>query len=63
MVLNAILTPETNQELQKRMIRWGKEFNELMQRDAEVPMSDRKGTTMVLALRQWQYSLLQNFSR
>lgn len=63
LVLNAILTRETNAELQKRMNRWVREFNELMQRDASVSMEKRKGTTMVLALREWQYSLFQQHAR
>lgn len=63
MVLNAILTPETNKELQKRMNRWGTEFNELMARDADVDMKKRKGTTMVIALREWQYSLFKEHFR
>jgi len=62
-VLNAILTRETNAELQKRMLRWAREFNELMQRDVNVPMEKRKGTTMVIALREWQYSLFQRHAR
>lgn len=63
MVLNAILTPEANAELQKRMNRWVSEFNELMLRDADVEMSKRKGTTMVVALREWQYSLFKQHYR
>ena len=63
LVLNGILTHESNIELQKRMTRWGKEFNELMQRDQSIDMDKRKGTTMVLALREWQYSLFQQHSR
>lgn len=63
LVLNGILTPETNAELQKRMNRWVTEFNELMQRDADVEMSKRKGTTMVIALREWQYSLFKQHFR
>lgn len=63
MVLNGILTPESNAELQKRMNRWAREFNELMQRDDSISMEKRKGTTMVLALREWQYSLFQQHTR
>lgn len=63
LVLNAILSRETNAELQKRMNRWAREFNELMQRDANISMEKRKGTTMVLALREWQYSLFQQHAR
>lgn len=62
-VLNAIFTRETNAELQKRMRRWAREFNELMQRDADVSMEKRKGTTMVIALREWQYSMFQRLAR
>lgn len=63
LVLNAILTPETNKELQKRMNRWATEFNELMQRDADIEIQKRKGTTMVIALREWQYSLFKQHFR
>jgi len=63
LVLNGILTRENNAELQKRMNRWAREFNELMQRDADVSMEKRKGTTMVIALREWQYSLFQQHAR
>jgi len=63
MVLNGILTRESNAELQERMNRWAREFNELMQRDDPIPMEKRKGTTMVLALREWQYSLFQQHVR
>lgn len=63
LVLNGVLTPESNKALQKLMVRWGKEFNELMQTDQAVEMDKRKGTTMVLALREWQYSLFQKHSR
>lgn len=63
LVLNGILTRETNAELQKRMNRWAREFNELMQRDADVSMEKRKGTTMLFALREWQYSLFQQHAK
>lgn len=35
------------------------EFNELMQEDQSAPNHKKHGTTMVLAIRQWQYSLFK----
>lgn len=63
LVLNAILSPAANAELQKKMHTLAHDFNAIMKRDAQLPLTDRKGTTMVLALRQWQYSLFNNFRK
>lgn len=58
-VTNAILTNSSNARLQKKMERLAAEFNELMQEDHSVPNDKKHGTTMVLAIRQWQYSLFK----
>ncbi|WP_286238614.1 helix-turn-helix domain-containing protein [Neptuniibacter halophilus] len=58
-VSNAILTDSSNAQLQKKMERLLSEFNELMQEDQSAPNHKKHGTTMVLAIRQWQYSLFK----
>ncbi len=58
-VTNAILTNSSNARLQKKMERLAAEFNELMQEDHSAPNDKKHGTTMVLAIRQWQYSLFK----
>lgn len=62
-VLNGVMTPDTNLVLQKKMERLAEEFNNLMQDDAPQPMEQKYGNTMVLAIRQWQYSLFKNFRK
>lgn len=63
LVLNGVLSPSANAELQRKMQSLANEFNALMKADAQLPMNDRKGTTMVLAVRQWQYSLFKNLRK
>lgn len=63
LVLNAVLSPAANAELQRKMQTLAHDFNAIMKRDAQLPLTDRKGTTMVLALRQWQYSLFNNYRK
>ena len=58
-VSNAILTDASNARIQKKMQRLAAEFNELMQEDHSAPNDKKSGTTMVLAIRQWQYSLFK----
>jgi len=62
-VCNAILTDESNARLQRKMERLAAEFNELMQEDQTSPNNAKHGTTMVLAIRQWQYSLFKKLTR
>ncbi len=63
LVLNGVLSPSANKELQRKMQSLASEFNALLKHDAKLPMDERKGTTMVLALRQWQYSLFNNYRK
>jgi len=54
-VLNGLLSPASNAELQKKMQKLAREFNDIMQDDAALPMEEKFGTTMVLALRHWNF--------
>ncbi|WP_432473598.1 helix-turn-helix domain-containing protein [Amphritea sp. HPY] len=62
-VLNGVMTPDTNLALQKKMERLAEEFNNLMQEDAPLAMNRKYGNTMVLAIRQWQYSLFKSYRK
>ncbi|MDH2436147.1 helix-turn-helix transcriptional regulator [Pokkaliibacter sp. MBI-7] len=62
-VLNGLLSDGSNIELQRRMQQLAEEFNTTIHRDAELPMAQRHGNTMVMAIRQWHYSLFRRFSR
>lgn len=62
-VLNGVMTPDTNLALQKKMERMAEEFNNLIQDDAPLAMNRKYGNTMVLAIRQWQYSLFKSYRK
>lgn len=62
-VLNGVMTPDTNLALQKKMERLAEEFNNMMQDDAPLAMDRKYGNTMVLAIRQWQYSLFKSYRK
>lgn len=58
LVLNGMLSPETNREFQRKLERLAREFNELNKQDAHLPLTQRNGVTLVLAARNWRYGLL-----
>ncbi|MCV6609407.1 MAG: helix-turn-helix transcriptional regulator [Amphritea sp.] len=62
-VLNGVMTPETNIAMQKKMERLAEEFNHLIQDDVSQPMQSKHGNTMVIAIRQWQYSLFKSYRK
>jgi len=54
-VLNALMSRASNAEMQKKMQKLAREFNDIMREDAALPMDEKFGTTMVLALRHWNF--------
>ena len=48
-------------ELQRKLQRLAREFNDLNNDDAGLPLDDRQGVTMVLALRHWHYGVFAKF--
>ena len=54
-VLNGMLSRASNQELQRKIERLAREFDQLNQEDAALPMGEKHGCTVALALRDWQY--------
>lgn len=63
LVLNGLLSNVGNSALQEKMDKLSLEFNEQMKRDSHLPMADKHGTTMVIALRQWRYSLFEHYMK
>lgn len=61
LVLNGLFSPASNQTLQEKMDQFSHEFNDLHSRDGVLPMADKHGTTVVLALREWQYDIFADY--
>lgn len=63
LVLNGVLTRSSNARLQELMESIYEEFNHLMRTDNALAIEERKGNTMVIALRQWQYPVFRQFMK
>jgi len=60
-VLNGELGEFSHQEMQRKIDKLSKEFNALVMQDAQLPLSQRKNITVVLASRAWQFSLFDDY--
>jgi len=60
-VLNGLLTKASNIEAQKLMQKLANSFNELIKEDMPQEYDKKNGVTAVFALRQWQYSLFEEY--
>lgn len=63
MVINGLLSPSSNAEFQKKTRSLALEFTHLAQQDKSLPMSKKHGTSVVLAMRQWQFGLFEAFKK
>lgn len=63
LVLNGLFSPASNKVLQEKMEQFSHEFNDLHRRDAALPIGKKFGTTVVFALREWQYNLFADYVR
>ncbi len=61
--INGMLSDTSNAVLQRRMQRLASEFTELNNDDANLSLEQRHGTTMVLALRKWEYGVFAKLKR
>ena len=57
-VLNGMLSPANNALFQRKMAQLAREFDNLSKEDASLPIGERKGSTLLLALRDWNYENL-----
>ncbi len=55
LVLNGMLSAASNGELQRKMERLAREFDQLNSEDAGLPLAEKHGCTVLLALRDWHY--------
>lgn len=60
-VLNGMLSTQSNAEFQRKLKRLAREFDLLNNDDAALGLEQRHGTTLVLAMRGWQYGLFRPF--
>ncbi|MEH6626130.1 MAG: helix-turn-helix transcriptional regulator [Motiliproteus sp.] len=63
LVMNGMLADSSNAVFQRKMEQLVREFEELNTDDSQLPFDERKGTTVVIAVRQWQYGLFEKFKR
>jgi len=62
-VVNGMLAQNSNAVFQKKMRKLIKEFDELNDSDASLALDEREGTTVVMAIRQWEYSMFEHMRR
>lgn len=58
-VLNGMFSSQSNAELQRKLKRLAREFELLNNDDAVLDLEQRKGATLVLAMRGWQYGIFK----
>jgi len=59
LVLNGMLSSQSNGEFQRKLKRIAREFDAMNLEDTSLPLTKRKGFTVVLAMRNWGYGLFQ----
>ncbi len=62
-VLNGMLSKESNAIFQRKLERLAREFDEMAKEDVTLPMSERLGYTSVLAVRDWRFSVFDNYKK
>ena len=61
--VSGLLSLTSNELFQRKMARLAEEFADLQRDDERLPLSERHRTTMVLAIRQWEYGLFERLKR
>lgn len=62
-VLNGMLSQESNVIFQRKFERLAREFDEMANSDSALPLGDRLGYSAVLAVRDWRFSVFDRFQR
>lgn len=62
-VLNGTLSKASAEEFQRKLLRLANEFRELARENATLPIENRDGVTLVLAMRNWDYGLFDHLVR
>tara|TARA_R110002095_G_scaffold167882_1_gene145683 strand:- start:1613 stop:2368 length:756 start_codon:yes stop_codon:yes gene_type:complete len=61
--ISGLLSVASNEQFQRKMVRLAEEFADLQRDDERLPLAQKHGTTMVLAIRQWEYGLFEELKR
>lgn len=62
-VVNAMLSDASHQLMQQKMDKLAAEMSLAMKNDADLPTKDKKGNTLVIALRHWQFEPFEAYAR
>lgn len=60
-VLNGMLSASSNAEFRRKMERLAQEFDVINQEDINLPLPERQGYTVILAMRDWRYKVFRPF--
>jgi DNA-binding Xre family transcriptional regulator len=63
LVFNCLCSSHTNREIQQRMESFVHDISALVKKDRLLPLQQRHGNTLVLALRQWHAALFRDYLR
>lgn len=63
LVVNGMLSANSNAVFQRKLKRLLRDFDELNDADAGLPLAQRFGTTVVLAMRPWGYGVFSSLRR
>jgi DNA-binding Xre family transcriptional regulator len=63
LVINGLLSDGSNSELQHEMQQLINQFAQLKNSDQRITMNNKHGTTLVVAMRQWNAALFENKTR
>ena len=61
--MSGMLSKENHQVIEKKMGKLVNDFSDLHQSDSELPLSERYGSSLVVALRAWEFSAFSNLRR
>ena len=62
-VLNGALSTASAAEFQRKLVRLAREFSEISREEATLPIENRDGVTLVMAMRNWDYGLFDHLIR
>ena len=63
LVVNGMLADSSNAVFQRKMEQLARDFEELNTDDAQLDFENRKGATVVLAMRPWQFGLFESYKK
>ncbi len=63
LVLNGMLSQESNAIFRRKLERLAREFDEMTKEESSLPLGKRFGYTSVLAVRDWRFSVFEQFKK